>query len=257
MSFALITGGSKGIGKAIAEELALKGFNILLVSRSEENLKQTAEEISSNYKVHTAYLPLDLSAESSARKVVNWCQSEQFDISILVNNAGYGLSGKFESYSLEEHQAMMRINMDTVIQLSYLFLPQLKQQKQAYILNIASSAAYQAVPFLSVYAATKAFILQFSRGLKHELKGTSVSVTCVSPGSTDTEFASRAKVGPKAMKAADKVNMHPRQVASIAVKSLFAKKSEVVVGFINKLGAFFVWLLPKSLVEKTAANLYQ
>jgi uncharacterized protein len=257
MSYALITGGSKGIGKAIAQELASAGYNILLIARSEELLRQTSEEISNRYKVQVGFLPVDLAEAHCANKVFDWCQENGYNVSILVNNAGYGLSGKFESYSLSEHMNMMRINMNTVVELTYLFLPQLKQQQQAYILNIASSAAYQAVPFLSLYAASKSFVLQFSRGLRHELKGTPVSVTCVSPGSTATDFATRANVGPKAARAADKVNMEPKDVASVAVNSMLHKKAEVVVGLINKLGAFFVWLLPKKLVEKTAANLYQ
>ena len=152
---------------------------------------------------------------------------------------------------------MLQVNCTALVQLTYLFLPQLKKQKQAYIMNIASSAAYQAVPFLSLYAGSKAMVLYFSRGLRHELRKSSVSVTCISPGATDTEFNSRAQVGAKAMKAAEKVIMTPEQVGKVAVESMFKKKAEVIVGVVNKLGSFLSWLLPKKLVETTTANLYE
>ena len=152
---------------------------------------------------------------------------------------------------------MMQVNMNAVVELTYHFLPVLKQQPKAYIMNIASSAAYQAVPYLGLYAATKTFVLQFSRALHYELRNSSVSVTCISPGATDTDFANRAKVGPKALKAADKFNMTPVKVAAIAVDSMFSGKTEVVTGFINKLGAFITRILPKKVIENGAAKLYE
>ncbi|HEX8315071.1 MAG TPA: SDR family oxidoreductase [Flavisolibacter sp.] len=257
MSFALITGASKGIGKAMAVELAAKGYNLAIVARSEELLKQVKTEIEAKYKVRVEYLVLDLSALIAAQEVFNWSLQNGFDISVLVNNAGYGLSGAFESYPLEQHVNMLQVNCTALVQLTYLFLPQLKKQAQAYILNISSSSAYQAVPYLSLYAGSKAMVLLFTRGLRHELRKTNVSVTCISPGATDTEFNSRAKIGPKAMKAAKKVMMTPEQVGKVAIESMFSKKAEVVVGVLNKLGGLLSWLLPKKLVETTTANLYE
>jgi short-subunit dehydrogenase len=257
MAYALITGASKGIGKAIAEELAARKFNLLLVARSQELLQAVAKDIISKYKVQADYLSLDLSSPNAAQQVFNWCKEKNYSIEILVNNAGYGLSGLFEKYSVAENTNMMQVNMITPVQLCQLFLPMLKQQKQAYLLNIASSAAYQAVPYLSVYAGTKSFVLSWSRGLRQELKKSNVSVTCISPGSTDTDFVVRAQIGEKGLKTAKKVNMTAEAVAKIAVKSMFAGKAEVITGFINKLGALMVWLLPKGLVEKTAMKIYE
>lgn len=257
MAFALITGASKGIGKAMATELAARGYNLALVARSKDLLKKAAEEIQTKYKVEVRYLALDLSSLPAAQQVFDWSQQQGLDISILVNNAGYGLSGSFESYPLEQHVNMIQVNCTTLVQLTYLFLPQLKKQSQAYILNISSSSAYQAVPYLSLYAGSKALVLQFTRGLRHELRKTTVSVTCISPGATDTEFNERAQVGPKAMKAAKKIIMTPEQVGKVAIDSMFKKKAEVVVGLVNKLGGFLSWLLPKKFVETTTANLYE
>lgn len=257
MSFALITGASKGIGKSMAFELAAKGYNLALVARSRDLLTQAAEELKAKHSIQVHVLAIDLSSPTSAKDVFHWTKQANLDISILVNNAGYGLSGAFQSYSLDQHVNMLQVNCATLVQLTYLFLPQLKQQKQAYLLNISSSSAYQAVPYLSLYAASKALVLQFSRGLRHELRKTTVSVTCVSPGATDTEFNTRAQVGAKAMKAAKKVIMTPDQVGKVAIDSMFNKKTEVIVGVVNKLGGFLSWLLPKKLVESTTANLYE
>jgi hypothetical protein len=257
MSYALITGASKGIGKAIAFELAAKGYDLLLVARSQDLLQQTATEINAKHPVQISVMAIDLSLSDAAQKVFDWTKQSGSSISILVNNAGYGLSGRFDSYPLEQHLAMLQVNCATLVQLTYLFLPELKQQKDAHILNISSSAAYQAVPYLSLYAASKAMVLSFSRGLRYELKKTGVNVTCICPGATDTDFVNRAQVGEKAMRTAQKVNMTPEQVAKMAVSSMFAKKAEVITGAINKIGGFLTWLLPKSVLEGGAAKIYE
>ena len=257
MTYALITGASKGIGKAIAREWAKKGHNVLLVARNKEALDQLAWDIKKEFGVDTDFFAADLSLADSPTLLYNWCKDKGYAVDVLVNNAGFGSSGAFDTISLQEQLNMMQVNMNALVSLTHLFLPELKKQSQSYILNIASSAAYQAVPFLSVYAASKAFVLQFSRGLSYELKGSNVSVTCISPGSTDTDFATTAQVGEKAMKAAAKVNMTPEAVAKIAIDSMLSKKTETVTGFINKLGAFLVWLVPKKLAEGAAAGLYK
>jgi short-subunit dehydrogenase len=257
MEYALITGASKGIGRAIARELAGRGYNILLVARSEDLLQQLAGELSSRNKIGVDWLALDLSVPEAPQTVYDWCRAKGYSVSVLVNNAGYGLSGPFEKYSLHEHWNMMQLNMNTMVGLTRLFLPDLRKQPRAYLLNVASSAAYQAVPKLSLYAATKSFVLAFSRGLHQELRDTSVSVTCVSPGATDTDFPNRAQLGEKGMKAAEKFNMSPESVAFIAVKAMLARKPEVITGLINKLGAAMAWLLPKTMVERTAMKIYE
>jgi short-subunit dehydrogenase len=257
MEYALITGASKGIGKAVAEELARRKFNLLLVARSGELLKQEAHDMETRYGVKTDWLALDLSSADAATKVFDWCESRAYSVGVLVNNAGYGLSGPFEKYALPEQLNMMQLNMMTLVSLTRLFLPELRRQPRGYILNIASSAAYQAVPGLSLYAATKSFVLAFSRGLHQELRKTTVSVTCISPGATDTDFPNRAQIGEKGMKAAQRLNMAPAAVASLAVKAMLAGKAEVITGFINKLGAAMAWLLPKTLVERTAMKIYE
>ena len=250
MPRALITGASKGIGKAIAIELAKKKYDLILVARSEKILQTLSKEIATKYGVKTDFKAIDLSEIGAATRLFDWCAAQKYQISMLVNNAGYGLSGKFESYDAAENFSMMQLNMITPVQLCQSFLPLLKAEPKAYIMNIASSTAYQAIPNMSLYAATKVFILRFSRGLKHELSSTNVSVTVVSPGSTDTEFVDRANINEKALKAAQKVNMTAEAVAKIAVEGTLAGKTEVITGLINKLGAFAAWLLPDSQIGR-------
>ena len=257
MKHALITGASKGIGRAIAQELAARGVHVVLVARDRFLLEELAVELKATHKIDARYFAVDLASADAIAQVYHWISEQQIQIHILVNNAGYGLSGPFESYTAAEHEEMMRVNMNVPVALTSAFLPHLKRNHPSYVLNIVSSAAYQSVPGLSTYAASKAFMLSFSRGLRYELRKQGISVTAVSPGSTDTGFATRAKVGQKGLKAAEKVNMTPEAVAKIAVKAIYGKKAEVITGFINQLGAFLVWLLPKKLAEKTAAGIYE
>lgn len=257
MSFALITGASKGIGKSIAIELAKRKINLLLVARSQSLLQELCNNLQQQYGIRAYYFTADLSNPAMPQQILNWCNTGNYDVSILINNAGYGLSGQFDKYSEQEHVDMMQVNMVSLVQLTSLFMPVLKQQAgRAYIMNIASSAAYQAVPYLSVYSASKAFVLSFSRALHFELKKTNVSVTCISPGATDTDFPQRANIGEKGKKAAEKLNMTPGKVAAIAVDKMFSRKTEVITGFVNKLGAALAWLAPKSITESTAASIY-
>ncbi|MBO0931187.1 SDR family NAD(P)-dependent oxidoreductase [Fibrella aquatilis] len=257
MTYALITGASRGIGQAIATELASRKYNLLLVARSGETLQTIAADLGRQYGVSVQTLALNLATPEAPQQVFDWCQTNNYAVSILVNNAGYGLSGQFEQYSLTENLAMMQVNMTTLVALTQLFLPQLRQQAKAYILNIASSTAYQALPGMSLYAATKVFVLNFSRGLHHELAGSSVSVTSISPGATDTGFNDRAQINQKAREAAKKITMTPEAVAKQSVAGMFAGKAEVITGAINKAGAFAAWLLPKSFIEKTAYKIYK
>jgi short-subunit dehydrogenase len=260
MAYALITGGSKGIGKAIAENLAAKKYNILLVARSENLLKENAAELEKKFGIKTDIFAVDISTADAAKKIADWCNSKNYDVSVLINNAGYGLGGSFTTLSLEEQLNMMQLNMQSLVQLTYLMIPVLKKaQGKSYILNVASTAAHQAVPYLGVYSATKAFVLSFSRAIHHELKGENVSVSCLCPGPTDTYFMDRAGMTTmkKAMKQAERFNMTPQAVAKIGIDGLLKGKLEIIPGGSNKAGAFFSRALPKKLVENTLIGVYK
>lgn len=254
--YALITGASKGIGRSMALLLAKEGYKLLLVARSAADLQELSTFIQDEYKVTVAYLSIDLSAVNASNKVASWCNTHTSSLSVLINNAGYGIWGDFAQLSLTEQMAMLQLNINAVIELTHHLLPILKEQKEAYILNISSTAAYQALPTLALYSASKSFILYYSRAIRYELKDSSVSVSCLSPGPTATGFASRA--GMQALDhLAEKFNMTADIVAKAGLKGMFNKKAEIIPGFLNKLSVYGVRFVPKALTERIAANLYK
>lgn len=239
----------------MALQLAKQGYSLLLVARSGDKLEALAQEIQTQYKVGVKYLAVDLSLTGAAKTIADWCGDHTTSLTILVNNAGYGLWGDFEQLDLSAQQNMMQLNIGAVIELTYHLLPLLKARKQAYILNVASTAAYQAVPTLALYAASKTFVLSYSRALRYELKDTGIAVSCLSPGPTATGFADRAGMSALA-ELADKFNMQSADVAAIGLKGLFNNKAEIIPGFLNKLSAFGARHLPKALIERITAGLY-
>ncbi len=152
---------------------------------------------------------------------------------------------------------MIQVNIAAVMELTHHLLPVLKLQKCAYILNVGSTAAYQAVPTLAVYAASKSFVLSFSRALRYELKDTPVSVSCLCPGPTDTSFVERAGMNDAVAKLAEKFNMTPADVAAIGIKGMLQGKAEIVPGFLNKLSTFGAKHGPKFFIERISAGLYK
>ena len=257
MAYALVTGASRGIGRALAVALAQRGYDLLLVARSEDQLRALAQEISEKHQHQSHLLALDLAASGAAETVAAWALAHTKELAVLVNNAGYGLWGRFEQLDLAAQQNMLQLNMLLPVALTHALLPALRQQPKAYILNVASTAAYQAVPSLTLYAASKAFLLSFSRGLRYELKDTPVSVTCLSPGATTTAFADRAGMGAELQKTAAKVSMTPGAVARIAVQALLAGEAEIIPGFVNKVSVGLASVVPKKLTEKIAAGIYE
>jgi len=255
-TYALITGAGKGIGRALALQLAKKGYPVLLVARSADELQTLANEITATYQVQAQWLAVDLSESSAIEQVIKWCTDNSYSVSVLINNAGYGLWGSFENVDIDGQLNMISLNINALVKLTHVFIPILKQQSQAYILNVGSTAAYQAVPTLAVYSATKAFVLSFTRALRYELKDSVISVSCLSPGPTDTGFAHRAGLDTFADLAA-KFNMQADEVAVIGLKGMFNKKAEIVPGLLNKLAVIGARHLPKALIEKIGGDLYK
>jgi len=256
MAFALITGASGGIGLSMARELAKRKIDLLLVARSEDKLLATKKELEEKYKVKVEFLSADLSKPGGVSVVTDWISKNSFAVNILINNAGYGIWGAVEKTPWAQLSNMMQLNMATLAELCHAMIPELKKHSNSYILNVASTAGYQAVPTLATYAASKSFVILFTRGLRKELKGSPISVTCLSPGATSTGFVDRAGMG-VLKERAEKFSMSADQVAKIAVNGMFNRKAEVITGFINWLSVQFTYLLPKNLIENIAAGLYK
>lgn len=256
MSYALITGASKGIGKSIAESLARRNYDLLLVARSEDLLESLASEWQEKYRIQVQWLVKDLTQPAAAREVTEWVRAGQWPLQILVNNAGYGLWGYFRELSGDSQHHMLQINMMTLFDLTYDLLPILSAHTPAYILNVGSMAGLQAMASLSAYSASKAFVNTFSRALHDELKPLGVSVTVLTPGSVDTHFVEVA--GMTHMEAiAKKTSMTPEAVAEAAVRAMLNKKKQVTPGFSNRLASFGIKHLPKGWIENLVASMYR
>jgi uncharacterized protein len=254
--YALITGASGGIGWSMAKELASRKHDVILIARSKETLSKNCEELKQKFGINADYLALDLSIRDAALTVKSWLTEKNYSIDILINNAGFGSWGNLKDISRDELNQMMQLNMLSLADFCKILLPDLEKNKKAYILNVASTASYQAVPTLTTYAATKAFVVLFSRGLRWELKDGPVSVSCVSPGATSTGFVDRANLTFMKEKA-EKFSMQPEPVAKIAIAGMFAGKAEIIPGFVNWITVKAVGLLPKTLPEIIARNLYK
>lgn len=256
MRQAVVTGASKGLGKAFAHLLAAQGYDLLLVARSEKILSKEVEEINQKFGVKARALFLDLSNQDSVSSIINWCEQNQFNPSVLINNAGYACWGYFDKIALQQHQQMLQVNVSTLVNLTYGLLPLVRKNERGFILNVASTTAFQAVPTMTLYAASKALVRSFSRGLRYELRNSNVSVTCLSPGPIATNFIEQA--GMQVMQeTAKKFEMTAEAVAKSGLRAMFNKKAECVPGFLNYLNVKLSFILPDALLEKVAGNIYQ
>jgi short-subunit dehydrogenase len=257
MSYALVTGAAKGIGKGIAKELVRHGFNLLLIDKDEVALAATKKELGATPGSLVCTLPVDLSAAGALEAITSWTAPWHHDLQVVINNAGFGLNGEFEQLSLDEQLNMIDVNIKAQVALSHAYIPVLKKQSRSFLLNVGSTTCFQAVPYLNVYAASKAFVVSFTRGLRFELQHTPVSVSVLIPGSTDTDFVNRAGMSEKVKKAAERFNMSPDLVGKIAVRGLFKGKAQIIPGFSNKLHGFFPRFFPASFVERIAGKIYK
>lgn len=257
MSYALITGAAKGIGRGIAHQLANRNYTLLLVDLDEDALLATARDIESTHPVKVYTLHQDLSAPDAIARIIKWTSPWHDDLNVVINNAGYGLNNAFETLTLDEQLNLIDVNIKAQVALSHNYIPILKKQPEAYLLNVSSTTAYQSVPYLTIYAASKSFVLSFTRGLRFELQHSRISVSCLIPGSTDTDFVNRAGMSTAVKEKAKRYNMQPEKVAAIAIKGLFNRKAEIIPGFTNRLHAFLPRFFPKIFTERIAGNIYR
>jgi short-subunit dehydrogenase len=253
--YALVTGASQGIGRAIALELARQGFGLVVTARRAEALADLCREAGALNGGRAQAVAVDLLAPGAVDTIVAAVEAQGQPLQVLVNNAGQGLYGMFETLSLEEQHRMMRLNMDLPVMLTHRLLPRLKRQPEAYILNIASMVAYHALATMAIYSGSKAFVLRWSRSLRLELAGSGVKVTCVCPGSVITGFTERA--GMQVMDdLARKFGTPAEPVAKEAVRAMLKGRAEVVPGLMNRITAGLQGLLPGALIERIASGIY-
>lgn len=245
--WALITGASTGIGREFAKLFAADGWNLALTARDKARLDFLASELQSRHHISTQVLPADLSVPGVPAEIFGRLRSAP--ISALVNNAGFGRQGPFAQ--LDSHTALMQVNMVALVELTHLFLKPMLERREGRILNVASVAAFQPGPFLTLYYASKAFVYSFSCGLAEELRGSGVTVTVLCPGATRTEFHARA-----GMTETGKwfPIMDANQVAALGYRALMQGKTVVIPGAIYKIVSAFSKALPATFTARAARN---
>lgn len=245
----LITGASAGLGEEFAFQLASRGFSLLLVARRTQKLQQIQQQILAKYpEIHLSYLAVDLTEQQSAQQIMAYIQKQSLSLTGLINNAGFGQRGTFSKIALSRQMEMLQVNINSLVCLTHLAIPLLRQQKNSFIINVASTAAFQAGPNLAIYYASKAFVLSFSQALYEELKREGIQVSTLCPGATQTDFIQLAQMSESILFKLRVMKKQP--VVSYALANV--NKAVVIPGLLNKLSVFLVQLLPNSVARKLA-----
>ncbi|MBA2678250.1 MAG: SDR family oxidoreductase [Ktedonobacteraceae bacterium] len=246
---ALITGASSGIGHAFAHALAARQMNLVLVARSEARLQALATELAQQYQIHAEVITSDLSQDNAAQSLQHEVERRELVIDLLINNAGFATNGRFETLAPERDHQQVMVDVTTVVDMAHAFISSMVARGEGAIINTASTAAFQPLPYMAVYGASKAFVLSFSQALSEEYRGRGIRVLALCPGATETPFfdvaGDAASVG---------IRRTPEQVVATGLRALEQGHSVVIDGRSNALLAFLPRLLPRRLVARIAGQ---
>jgi uncharacterized protein len=252
-SFALVTGASQGLGRVFAHALAARGQNVILVARSKDKLENLANELQQSEPVIAKAIEFDLASPSAGQRLAQQVRDRKLGVSLLVNNAGFGVRGEFQTLTLQRQMEMVRLNNDAVVELTYSLLPSLLEHPQAGIINVSSAAGFQPIPYASLYSATKSFVTNFSLGLQEELRSRRVSVVTLCPGRILADsHGGEAKNGNRKFRF---VYQEPEDVVREALESLANGGGLVIPGFVNKLSVFAQRLIPRRAIPVLVAKM--
>ncbi|NIJ55195.1 SDR family NAD(P)-dependent oxidoreductase [Dyadobacter arcticus] len=251
MKVTLITGASAGIGEAFAKRLAEEKHNLLLVARSESKLQSLCEGLIAEYNINAQYIAIDLTKPGSDETLFIEMQKRNLQIDWLINNAGIGSGGDFLEHELKSEIDMMHLNMDAMVALTHRFLPQMRADKKGTIINVGSMAGFSPIPYMNVYASTKAFVRSFTEALQEENRLFNVKTMLLCPGATETNFFDAAKIGPDRKSSFSSKKLEtPEQVVASALKGLKSNKRITVSGIQNKLSRRIIHFIPNSIILK-------
>ncbi|HEX2094070.1 MAG TPA: SDR family oxidoreductase [Longimicrobiaceae bacterium] len=247
-SWALVTGASAGIGEAFARALAGRGMSLVLAARREDRLSALADELRRRYGVEAAVIPADLGKPGAAG--VLWLEAtDGREIDLLVNNAGFGAKGRFDEVPLERQAEMVRLNCTAPMELMHLALQSMRPRRRGAVVNVASVAAFQPVPQLATYAASKAFLLTLSEAVAEECRGSGVRVLALNPGPVATEFQQVAGTEVTARTLGVRT---AEEVVDAALRALDRGRTSVTPGAVNYLGTVAARVFPRSVVLRAA-----
>jgi short-subunit dehydrogenase len=250
MKATLITGASGGIGEAFARRLAAEKHNLVLVARSENKLHDLCDELMLEHQITAHYVAIDLIDFEADQRLFQETEKHHLEIDWLINNAGFGSMGDFANLELENELEMISLNVMTLVALTHRYLQKMRERKSGVIINVASTAGFQPIPFMATYAATKAFVRSFSEAIAEENRPYNITVTSLCPGPTDTNFF--AVAGAEPFKA--KGMQSSEQVVEAALDAVRRGKPSVVSGWTNYVGSIFGTLAPNSLVTRIVGN---
>ena len=247
-SYALIAGGSRGIGFAIAEALAKRGYNLILIARNMDGLAEAKNKLEKIYPVHVEILSHDLSKEEAAPAIAAWCTDKSINLKMLCNVAGLGGDADYLSLSLDSLRYMVRLNVESAMALSLTLLPLLEKNAPSYILNVASMAGFAPIPAKNMYAATKAAVISFSYSLRYQLKSKNISVSCLAPGPVYTKPSIEKETKKQLGWFGDAMAVKPARVGEVAVRKTLKGRPIIVPGTIAKILSGVLRILPKRFV---------
>jgi hypothetical protein len=251
--WAVVTGASAGIGKALAAQLAAGGANLVLTARRLDRLEQLAAALRAQHAIRAEVCQADLSLPAAPQAILDFCKERGIAADILVNNAGFGAYGEVGRADLARLLDMVQVNCSAVVALTRLFLPAMIEKRRGYVLIVASTAAFQAIPYTATYAATKGFDLLFAEALAEEVRPYGVRVCCLCPGPTESEFREVAGQPGRMWRWQET----SEKVARLGLQGLAAGKSCVISGFANTLGVAAQRLAPRKFVTRAAARLFR
>lgn len=253
-SEALVTGASRGIGESIARELAARGIRrLILVARSKDDLEQIAQEIWEAHETPVEVIAADLSDEEAPHAVYAECLRRGISVDLLVNNAGFGSHGYFDTLPAAKEQDMIAVNVASLVALTRLFLPGMVERGWGGVLNVGSTAGFIPVPFMATYGATKAFVQSFSEALwaENRERGNDVRIVCLCPGGTETSFGDGMHRG----HFEEMIGSTPEEVATAGLDALDRATPYTVVGAINYAASLLPRVLPRGAMARLAALL--
>ena|SRR5687767_4154016 len=250
MNATLITGASSGIGAAFARKLAKRGRNVLLVARSEDKLIALCNELGRVSGIRAQYVVMDLTEDDAPARFLEETQKRELLIDMLINNAGFGSMGDFGRLDLDRELEIVDLNIKSLVALTQRFLGPMRERRQGTIVNVASTAGFQAVPFMATYAASKAFVLSFSEALWEENRPHGIHVMALCPGVTDTNFFAASRIDRPPMRTVQTAE----EVVDAALRGLARRKSVVISGWTNWLTVEAERFVPRSLVTRLAAK---
>jgi short-subunit dehydrogenase len=252
---ALITGASSGIGLELSHLFARDGYRLVMLARNRSILRQIGDDLQARYGITVRIAPKDLGHPAAPAELYQELQEAGIRLDVLVNNAGFGLAGSFLETDWAKEAEMMQVNMVAATHLTKLFLPQIRA-REGSVLNVASTAAFQPGPFMSVYYASKAYLLSFSEALSEELEGTGCTVTCLCPGPVATNFQKRAYLQGTAMVNSPLI-VDVREVARQGYEGMKRGKRIVIPGWKNRVGVEMLRISPRATVTKVVRKLQE